>query len=663
MLNIVTVNAGNYQGRGVEYTNILFDSVRRNLAEGTLGRFIVFTDTPSGYDSGIEARPLPDAAKGWFNKLGLFKPGVFPDGDRVLYLDLSVVPCGRLDEIAAYHGNFAILRDFYRPEGLQSSIMAWKIPYLSGPEGIWAQWQLSGRPEPSGGDQEWIEECFRRHGVPPDILQERFPNLFVSYKASGQTVPMKASAVVFHGHPKPHEVTGWVADVWKVGGLTRAELDVVGNTEREVYMANVRCNCLRDLPWLDFAEAHDRQVSIVGGAPSLQHALRELAYRQSLGQEIWALNGSFAYLHTHNITPTAHVIIDARPENRAFLEPSETVQYYLASQCHPSLFDALSGCPVTVLHLLTDGVREFLTDFATDKPTHLLGGGTTVGMKALLLAHEIGFRKIHLYGMDSSYSDTTHHAYDQPQNNGERLVDAVCMDRKFKCAPWMVTQATDFIALAEYLIRDDTLITVNGEGLLPHVARVMMSIPTMIPADVRAQEVLKRLNGSAVGAEIGVFGGDMSVSLLSRPDLTLLMVDSWKGGGESYQGDSGDFHATLSQEQQDSYYRRTQEVVRFAGERAKIIRKDSCNAARDIPDGSLDFVFIDADHSYEGSKADIEAWVRKVKPGGLLSGHDYGNTQFPKFGVTRSVSEFSRTTGLPVELGENFTWFIRLPNP
>jgi hypothetical protein len=245
-------------------------------------------------------------------------------------------------------------------------------------------------------------------------------------------------------------------------------------------------------------------------------------------------------------------------------------------------------------------------------------------------------------------------------NDGERIVEAVCMDRKFRCAPWMVTQATDFAALAQYIVRDGTVITVNGDGLLPHVAREMIATPTILPADVRAHEVLKRIGPKAVGVEVGVFAGEMSASLLAQPDLTLYMVDSWKGAGAGYIGDSGDFHATLTQQDQDRYHQRAQEMVNFAGERAKIIRRDSREAAQCFLDRELDFVFIDADHSYEGSRADILAWAPKVKPGGILSGHDYGNTKFPKFGVTRSVSEYAQANGVTVELGENFTWFIRM---
>jgi hypothetical protein len=54
-----------------------------------------------------------------------------------------------------------------------------------------------------------------------------------------------------------------------------------------------------------------------------------------------------------------------------------------------------------------------------------------------------------------------------------------------------------------------------------------------------------------------------------------------------------------------------------------VIRKDSAAAAADYADHSLDFVFIDADHSYEGVKKDILAWLPKMKPDGILAGHDY----------------------------------------
>lgn len=654
MLTVCCVNQGNYCGLGAQYVNILFDSVRRNLDEGFEGRFVCFTDDASGLDEGIHIGALPEGLSGWWAKLYLFAPNVFMECERVLFLDLDTLLTGRLDEIASYTGEFAILRDFFRGDGYQSSVMAWRGGFGAH---IWQSWVDAGMPQIEGGDQAWIE----RAQPTADIWQDKFPQGFVSYKRL-TGVPDKASVVVFHGLPRPHEITdGWVPRVWTVGGISRADLTVIANTQREVYMANVRENCARDLPWLAFGAPHDRQVAIVGGAPSVRHALMELRYRQAIGQDIWALNNSYAWLIEHEIQPTAHFLIDARAENIEFLKPTRGVKYFLASQCHPSLFEALKDFDVTVIHMLTDGMEEYLSAFDTTKPTHLLGGGTTVAMKAMLVAHETGYRKIHLYGVDSSYQDAEHHAYPQALNDKERRLEVFCGERSFSCAPWMVTQAEDFQGLAQYVSNAGTTVTVNGEGLLPHVAREMMANPVVTAADIRAHEILKRLNGSAVGAEIGVFAGDLSSRLLAREDLRLYMVDSW-GDFEASYVDPGqnDFHAQLSADAQERYMRLAEQVTAFAADRRVIMKQKSVEVAQKIAPASLDFVFIDADHSLDGCRADIRAWQSRVKPGGWLCGHDFANPQYPQWGVERAVREFVGASGLSLELGENFTWFVQM---
>jgi predicted O-methyltransferase YrrM len=54
----------------------------------------------------------------------------------------------------------------------------------------------------------------------------------------------------------------------------------------------------------------------------------------------------------------------------------------------------------------------------------------------------------------------------------------------------------------------------------------------------------------------------------------------------------------------------------------------------------LDFVYIDGDHSYEGVKIDLEISLRKLKPGGLITGDDYGPGNWWQGGVKRAVDEF-----------------------
>jgi uncharacterized Rossmann fold enzyme len=450
--------------------------------------------------------------------------------------------------------------------------------------------------------------------------------------------------------------------------MTRAELDTVCNTAREKLAEHLHSACVRDLPWFDLAPEHDGHVCIVGGGPSLADTLPELKWRASIGQKVWALNGAARFLYKHGICPDVLVVADARHENVDFLaELNEGVAVYLASQCHPALFDAAHeyGLPVTLWHANSYGVAETLADEKV-RPVHLIGGGSTVGLHAMVLASAAGYRNLHLYGFDSSYRESEHHAYAQPLNDGERIVDAMFRDQKFKIAPWMAQQVNEFKELVPGLVSDGCVITVAGDGLLPTVARAMADSMPVTPAQVRALEVLKRLNGAVHprGAEVGVFKGDMSAALLrNNPLLHLDMVDSWEGGGGSYRGDSGDWHSELTQAAQDEFQRKALERTAFASDRRMVVRERSTKAAQNLT-VPYDFVFIDADHSYEGCKADIAAWAPKVKPGGWLGGHDYENTAFPKFGVTRAVNEYACATGLPVELGENFCWFIQIPrNP
>ena len=79
--------------------------------------------------------------------------------------------------------------------------------------------------------------------------------------------------------------------------------------------------------------------------------------------------------------------------------------------------------------------------------------------------------------------------------------------------------------------------------------------------------------------------------------------------------------------------------------RVKVLQMRTVEEAELVEDKSLDFVFIDADHSYSGCLADIKAWTPKVRPGGMVSGHDY---EWPT--VMRAVSD---TGGADVVASDN----------
>jgi predicted O-methyltransferase YrrM len=75
------------------------------------------------------------------------------------------------------------------------------------------------------------------------------------------------------------------------------------------------------------------------------------------------------------------------------------------------------------------------------------------------------------------------------------------------------------------------------------------------------------------------------------------------------------------------------------------IRGGSSESARFFEDGSVDFVFIDADHVYDRVKEDILAWLPKVKPGGIIAGHDYNAAHQ---GVLQAVPEIFGTKVVPI---------------
>ena len=73
-----------------------------------------------------------------------------------------------------------------------------------------------------------------------------------------------------------------------------------------------------------------------------------------------------------------------------------------------------------------------------------------------------------------------------------------------------------------------------------------------------------------------------------------------------------------------------------------LIRELSETASKQFEDNSLDIVYLDADHSFNGCSNDIDYWYPKVKPGGILAGHDYcnGNTQTGQvYGVIQAVAQ------------------------
>lgn len=206
MLNVVCVQVGNYLGMGERYVRRLKAAVDEHIT--IPHRFICMTDQRM---EGIEW--VPAAHGGWWEKLSIFRPGLFDD--RVMFLDLDTFILSNIDDVASYNGHFATLHDFWRPQGLGPAVMLFDPKWA---RFIWEEWAANGFPKTmANGDQGWIESRHQgRMRKDVDILQEMFPGTFHSYKTTcKEAVPEGARVVCFHGRPRPHEAFGWPQTYWE----------------------------------------------------------------------------------------------------------------------------------------------------------------------------------------------------------------------------------------------------------------------------------------------------------------------------------------------------------------------------------------------------------------------------------------------------------------
>jgi SAM-dependent methyltransferase len=127
--------------------------------------------------------------------------------------------------------------------------------------------------------------------------------------------------------------------------------------------------------------------------------------------------------------------------------------------------------------------------------------------------------------------------------------------------------------------------------------------------------------GCKVGVEIGVYKGEYT-KILADTGMTIYGVDPW--------GLYPDYPRTDSKflERQQFLYEHAKEYLKNYPN-VSLIRKTSMDAVTSFPVESLDFIYIDGNHKFKYIAEDLYEWAKRVKPGGIVAGHDYYNSNDP----------------------------------
>jgi len=148
-----------------------------------------------------------------------------------------------------------------------------------------------------------------------------------------------------------------------------------------------------------------------------------------------------------------------------------------------------------------------------------------------------------------------------------------------------------------------------------------------------------------IGAWLGQSTSFMAVEIInSGKNIRFDVIDSFEGSQEHYERK---YKEVINKTLYDDFLKNTEPVKDYIN----VIKGFSADIAKTYDDNSLDFVFIDASHDYDNVKADILAWLPKVKKGGIIAGDDY-NSYWG--GVVMAVNEIFTKIKF---FGNNNIWY------
>ncbi len=158
--------------------------------------------------------------------------------------------------------------------------------------------------------------------------------------------------------------------------------------------------------------------------------------------------------------------------------------------------------------------------------------------------------------------------------------------------------------------------------------------------------------------EIGVYGGASILSIAdfcAQTNTKIYGIDPWELLNLYNERPMSDHELKTYREVMQGHRENLEAIISAENyEHIQLIKGFSVEISKKFEDGSIDWVYIDANHSYDETIADIKAWYPKVKPGGILSGDDY---TWP--GVKKAVADFCKEHNLKYK-NTTDSWEVQL---
>lgn len=210
----------------------------------------------------------------------------------------------------------------------------------------------------------------------------------------------------------------------------------------------------------------DEEIAVVCYGPSLRDTLDEI----KKFKYIITCSGAHKYLIDRGIIPTWHVDVDPREHKLQLLgQPHQEVEYLLCSAVHPRYVDLIKNYKVKLWHGYHE---EDLIDLPKSykRGEWIFSGGCTVGLRSLLIAKFLGFKKINVFGMDCSFpqdNDGEHADFHPNPSKSESVVVTEYKGHYYKTTYGMIEYARQFFREVAYL--KECSVVVHGIGLLQHM--------------------------------------------------------------------------------------------------------------------------------------------------------------------------------------------------